>query len=538
MDCCGPKTPLIVCAVVATLGIGSVITGHVFKSMSRPSGPLGRYYEVPLCKDNSAAFQSSMYNVYPGVRPGESTCTMAQHSLEPQKIALEKMDGFRSDATYTSSVLISSKAYALVSFSITDSRGTKLAPTGTMELGPDYNFPWRSKNFGSGEATGTPQRRLAEKAVDGAAADEAVAGEKAAGGGHGWHEWGEASVVGDGEVDGEVWDSFAEVNDRSAAKEEWADGWADGAGDEWAHEALQAEAEAADEAVFNRRRGGFSSSRSSFGSSRSYSSYSRSTSWGASRSSSYSSSRSSYSSSRSSTYSRAYSDSRRRFSSSGFGTRYSSGSFYASRGTAGYGYHPYSMVSPYALHPYPLYSPYYFSPLGVYPIGGYPLYIGLGYHYHVSYMYSAFAYGAMLSAVRPMHYGYGSGGGYRSSQVRLSQAQDAYNMDISFKTPAADDGWPYFLVVHNTTVFTINTQPAPTAIYVSFLTADGASYGSWASVLMGVGYPLTILSLIICCCCVYSSGSTFFEAEEEWVGDDHPQPRWNSPWNKGGVQMR
>lgn len=62
---------------------------------------------------------------------------------------------------------------------------------------------------------------------------------------------------------------------------------------------------------------------------------------------------------------------------------------------------------------------------------------------------------------------------------------------------------------------------------------------TWSKILLGVGYPLLFIALVLLCCCSSSFGGGGWQSqEEEWVGDDHPQPRWQG-WShkQGGMQM-
>jgi len=502
--------------VLAAAALVCVIIGHVLQGKIRPTGDLGRWYEVPTCHDSS--IPSKSYNVFPlahGSLSGnpDAPCSMsALSSQDPVRIRLEATDGFRLGGSYSGTVLLGSGNYALLAISVTDQNGLTLLPAGNAELGPDFNFPWRSKNFAQPDVAAPPPsssfRQLETWSVGASDSGKGMDG----GGGEAW------SLLEGLEVDEDMLEDEPEwsLEEWDALEALAVDGTEDediGEGRLPPQDELLLETESSPS---RRRGGGFSrsfSSGRSFSSSRS--SYSSSSSRAATTSS-----RAASSSSRSSTYTN-------RGSSYGSSGRYASS--YASYHTYGY--------SPYGYHAYGYASPFYYSPLGFYHPFGYPLYVGHPFTYNLYTSY--FLLGASLSVVHPYHYGYygyyggayGHGGAYaaqsRAQAQQLGSNQDLYQLSGSFKAPGRD-GWPIYLDVHNATIFSSQSSTTPSPLYISFRTPDGASYRTYSRVLLVAGY-LTLLITLCCMCKVHE--------DEDDSDDDSPRPQPSGPvpsWESKG----
>ena len=175
---------------------------------AQPSGEIGMWYQVPLCKTKpSAQGPSYVLHVQDASSPQfgdtcESSCThsgdgdcddggpgasyglcalgsdcedcgsrrtqlpgfscpaAAPTTSSPASIQMEPLDGFVLGRRYAPAFLLESNMAALMTVVVSDSRGTVLLPELTLQLGPTNAFPW----------TASARRHLSAES-DGAAAD-------------------------------------------------------------------------------------------------------------------------------------------------------------------------------------------------------------------------------------------------------------------------------------------------------------------------------------------------------------------------------
>lgn len=182
--CCGGRTTTST-GFVALAVLGSALTAisaaFLFETISKPNGELPVWYQADTCKDDALGLQVSasaiIYNAFQ-LRPSaavtsagitattmlpDNACPLASSPpLEPVDIFMEAEDGYRRGGAYRPVILLSSGAYARISFSVLKGTGTSEPPTEvvlsqrTIELGADANFPWADADATSASSYAPP----------------------------------------------------------------------------------------------------------------------------------------------------------------------------------------------------------------------------------------------------------------------------------------------------------------------------------------------------------------------------------------------
>ena len=239
--------------------------GLVIYEATRPDPPAPGptpWFEIPTCNNASASTAGgrAVASLADTSTDGDDICANADSGVAapPLRMALALADGFQPGLTYSISLLVRSGAYLVSGIAVEDGRGGVLSPAANLEIGPDMNFPWRTKAAAS-LSPPPPPAAAAEAGGDSFAADgrRLAAEEREAG------AWG----GGGDEISLDDWqDEWAEAEDVEAEEVE---------------EAVEEEEEEAGRRSLSadrRRGGGFSRGGSSWGSSRSRSSWSSSSS--------------------------------------------------------------------------------------------------------------------------------------------------------------------------------------------------------------------------------------------------------------------
>eukprot|EP00310_Coccolithus_braarudii_P021340 CAMPEP_0183355646 /NCGR_PEP_ID=MMETSP0164_2-20130417/41261_1 /TAXON_ID=221442 /ORGANISM="Coccolithus pelagicus ssp braarudi, Strain PLY182g" /LENGTH=150 /DNA_ID=CAMNT_0025528811 /DNA_START=8 /DNA_END=457 /DNA_ORIENTATION=+ len=136
----------------ASGGVILLVLGAYLHSQAKPFGKLNRWYEVPTCRDWTIT--STEFSVFPlsraalsGEDGGGSSapCTLSGSTNgAPARILLEQGDGFKPGVAYTAVAMVGSRQYAVLGMSVENVNGAIVSPTVNLELGPDYNYPWRA----------------------------------------------------------------------------------------------------------------------------------------------------------------------------------------------------------------------------------------------------------------------------------------------------------------------------------------------------------------------------------------------------------
>ena len=231
---------LVLCMVVFVVYLFAVLP---FRSGALPTGEIGMWYQLPLCKAKRDASgpgyvlqpQAALTPLAGGVcertcahsadgacddggpgatyglcslgtdcadcgarqtqLPGFSCPANPAASASPATIQMEPLDGFALGRRYAPAFLLESGTAALLTVAISDALGAPLLPQLTLQLGPTNQFPWadasrRRLAQGEGEGEGA-----AEERGQGAEGGEGVEGGKGAEGGDGTEEGGGSAAA-------------------------------------------------------------------------------------------------------------------------------------------------------------------------------------------------------------------------------------------------------------------------------------------------------------------------------------------------------
>ena len=150
-------------SLVCGLGLlGLIIYGQVL--VNKPYGPLGVWYDVNMCRNESASYWNSsgtLFRVYvpravtPGALPG-TPCPVIPESAPPIELETYGDVMFREGGSYWPLILVPEDSYALMTAEVTDAAGKVLSESLSLSIG-NGKPPWTTDGgVPSNEVTAPP----------------------------------------------------------------------------------------------------------------------------------------------------------------------------------------------------------------------------------------------------------------------------------------------------------------------------------------------------------------------------------------------